>query len=86
MSIPNAQNDNPQDGEFSSIVHFTNEILVHDTINSNGTKVFYIPAYLRAKLKNIIEMDFEKLSAKVNIDFILDVYYGSLSGDDLKFL
>jgi hypothetical protein len=31
-------------------------------------------------------MDFEKLSAKVNIDFILDVYYGELSEDDKKCL
>ncbi len=31
-------------------------------------------------------MDFEKLSAKVNIDFILDVYYGSLSDTDREFL
>ncbi len=33
MNNQNAQNDNPQDGEFSSIVHFTNEILVHDKTN-----------------------------------------------------
>lgn len=78
MKRSNAENDD----EFSSIVHFTNEILVHDKVKDDGSKIFYIPAYLRAKLKNIVEMDFEKLSAKVNIDFILDVYYGELSKDD----
>jgi hypothetical protein len=31
-------------------------------------------------------MDFEKLSAKVNIDFILDVYYGELSENDKNHL
>lgn len=31
-------------------------------------------------------MDFEKLMAKVNIDFILEVYYGTLKDVDINHL
>jgi len=31
-------------------------------------------------------MDFENLTARVNIDFILSIYFGNMSEDDKKFL
>jgi hypothetical protein len=71
------------------MLYITNEILVNDQIDTKdkkGDKIYYIPAYFRAKLKNIVSMDFENLSAQVNITFILDVYYGSLGPKDKEFL
>ena len=62
-----------------SLINFTNHILVNDLTTQTNEIVYYIPVYLRAKLKNIIEMDFEKLAAKVNLDFIMSVYVAGLS-------
>jgi hypothetical protein len=73
----NNHTDHKNEGEISSITNFTNLILVNDKSNC---KIFYIPVYLRAKLKNIINMDLEKLQAKVNLDLIVSVYYGGLTG------
>ena len=40
--------------------------------------IYYIPAYCRIMVKNIVEMHLQKLTGKVNFDIILAVYYGDL--------
>jgi hypothetical protein len=44
-----------------------------------GSKAtYYIPGFLRVKVKNFTEMNLENLDAQMNAAIIFTVYYGSL--------
>jgi hypothetical protein len=48
--------------------------------------MYYIPAYLRLKVKNLVSMDLFTLSGQVNCTFILSIYYSSIHPEVVTFL
>jgi hypothetical protein len=47
---------------------------------------FYVPAYLRMKVKNFTSIDLEQLNAELNADLIFNIYYGDLKEIGPKFI
>lgn len=54
---------------------WTNDVLVQ--VNPKHT-IYYLPVYVRYKVKNIEEMLFEGLKGKVSGVMLIDVYYGNM--------
>ena len=42
---------------------------------------YFVPAYLRIKVKNFTEMNLDSLDAQINATLIFTVFYGNLSND-----
>lgn len=45
---------------------------------------YYLPCYMRIKLKNIKEMELAELKAEVNATLLLTIYYGPLPSGVVK--
>jgi len=44
----------------------------------NNVTEFFLPCYLRTKLKNIVSLDSETGKGSINIVLILSLYYGEI--------
>ncbi len=45
----------------------------------------YLSGYMRAKVKNIEEVDLTNLTSRINMDLIYDIYFGDLFESDKRF-
>lgn len=59
----------------------TNEVLVEDKGN---TIFYYLPCYLRFKVKNIEAITMESLAGSASGAFLMDIYYGDLEDELLE--
>jgi len=41
------------------------------------SRTYYVPTYLRVKVKNFTAIDLDKLEAEVNVDIIITFVYGN---------
>ena len=58
--------------------YHSNNILVEKTDKED---IYYLPAYIRLKVKNFTAMDLGSLDAEMNCTIIFTVFYGGLDSE-----
>jgi hypothetical protein len=66
-------------------IGFTNRVFCVEKHNINKI-VYYLPAYLRLKVKNIVSMDLFTLTGQLNSTFILSVLVSGMDSKLVSFL
>ena len=54
---------------------FTNNVLSCDTV---AETTFFVPVYIRIKLKNIVGLDFKSAIGVINASLLVSIFYGDL--------
>jgi alpha-D-ribose 1-methylphosphonate 5-phosphate C-P lyase len=55
----------------------SNQVLIKVPGKNRKKRIYFVPTYLRVKVKNFTSIDLGKLEAEANIDVIITFVYGN---------
>jgi hypothetical protein len=67
----------------SRVRGWTNNIL---TEKQKDKTTYFVPCFLRLKVKNIVDLSLTSMQATLNADLIFTIYYGSLKPEHVELL